>query len=272
MFMRHQTRLALCGLIVGALGCAMAGGAFAAADWPKTNDTLWPLGVFEKKNLNIRRPKAPFDLTGTWTLDRDPASGGFNFLPLPKLKPPAQALYDEGVKANAQGKAFMDDTGLCWPAGMPKWWTRVWPIQIMQYPTVIVGIQGLFNSTRSIYLDGRGHANPDLIEQTYNGDSVGRWEGDTLVVDTTDMQPKRHWVMQGIPTSDKFHIVERIRMAKNRQSFTVELIMTDPVNWEGEWRNTKRFKPVRGEDVVESHCLPDLNDNIVATHADHNQR
>jgi hypothetical protein len=192
------------------------------------------------------------------------------FLPLPKLKPAAQALYDEGLRANAQGKAFRDDTGACWPYGMPKWWNRVWPIQFLQYPTVIVAIQGLENSVRWIYLDGRGHANPDLIEQTYNGDSVGRWEGDTLVVDTADLQPKRHWVMQGIPVSDKFHIVEKIRMAKDHQSLTVELIMTDPENWEGEWRSKKTMEPVKGEDPVEGHCLPDLNEHILATDAAHN--
>jgi hypothetical protein len=250
-----------------------AGHASAAAPaqpWPTTNQGLWPLGVFEKENLAKPRPKPPFDLTGTWTLKIEPATGGFNFLPLPKLKPEAQALYDAGQKANAEGKAFRDDTGACWPAGMPKWWTRVWPIQFMQYPTVIVAIQGLFNPVRWFYLDGRGHADPDIREPTYNGDSVARWEGDTLVVDTVGFQPKRHWVMQGVPVSDQLHIVERIRMAKDRQSFTVELTMTDPVNWEGEWKNTKTMVPVKGEDVVESHCLPDLNDRIIATDPAHN--
>jgi hypothetical protein len=240
--------------------------------WVKTDEKLWPLGMLEQENLAKKRPKAPFDLTGTWTLTRQPETGGFNFLPLPKLKPKAQALYDEGIKANAEGKAFMDDTGACWPAGMPKWWTRVWPIQIMQYPTGIVMIQGLFNAARWIYTDGRGHMNPELREPTYNGDSIGRWEGDTLVVDTVGFQPKRHWVMQGVPVSDQFHIVERIKMNPDKKAFTVELIMTDPENWEGEWRNTKQMGPVKGEDVVESHCLPDLNEHILATHAEHNER
>ena len=258
--------------LVALFALSMAPMANAQGAWPQTDENLWPLGVFEPANLSKPRPKAPFDLTGTWRIKLERESGGFNFMPLPKLKPEAQRLYDEGVKANAGGKAFMDDTGACWPAGLPKWWTRVWPIQIMQYPTVIVGIQGLFNATRWIYLDGRGHANPELIEQTYNGDSVGRWEKDALVVDTTNFQPKRHWAMQGIPLSDQFHLVERIKMAKDRQSFTVELIMTDPVNWEGEWRNTKLFVPVKGEDVVESHCLPDLNEHITATRAEHNER
>jgi hypothetical protein len=242
------------------------------AAWPPTEQKLWPSGVFEKANLEKARPKPPFDLTGTWTLQVRPEDGGVNFLPLPKFTPKAQATYEEGMKANAEGKAYMDDPGLCWPAGMPRWLTRVWPIQFMQYPTVIVAIQGLYNAPRWIYLDGRGHANPDLVESTYSGDSVGRWGGSTLVVDTTNLETKHHWVIQGVPISEQFHIVERISMAKDGKSFTDELTMTDPENWEGEWKTTKRFVPVTGEDVAEVHCLPDANEHIIATHPEHNDR
>ncbi len=257
------------------LSLAAFGGAFADATsvpWPKTDRDLWPLGIFEKANLEKKRPKPAFDLTGTWTLKKDVSDGYVAFLPLPKLTPAAQAIYDENAKAAKEGKAFEDDTGACWPAGLPRWWTRVWPIEFMQYPTAIIAIQGLFNAPRWIYLDGRGHANPDLSEATYDGDSVGRWEGDTLVVDTTNIQSKHHWAMPGVPVSDQLHIVERITMAKDRQSFKVELIMTDPVNWVGEWRNTKTMVPVKGEDVVESHCLPDVNEHITATHAEHSSK
>jgi len=263
--------LAAAASMVTVITAASAANCAPTAAWPATDQTLWPVGVFEKQNLDKPRPKPPFDLTGTWTMQNRPEDGGVNFLPLPKLTPVAEALYKEGLAANANGKAFHDDPGACWPAGMPRWLTRLWPIEFMQYPTVIVAIQGLENSARWIYLDGRGHANPDLIEQTYNGDSVGRWDGRALVVDTTNFQPKHHWVVQGVPVSDQLHIVERIRMADDGQSFTDEITMTDPVNWEGEWKTTKLFVPVKGEDVVESHCLPDLNDHILATHSEHNQ-
>ena len=259
----------LCLIAVASL--ALAGAARAAEDksWIYDQKETWPLGVFEKENLAKPRPKAPYDMTGTWTIKLQPETGGFNFAPVPKLKPEAADLFAQANKANAEGKAFRDDTGQCWPAGLPKWWTRVWPIQIMQYPTVIIMIQGLFNPVRWIYLDGRGHVNPDIREDKYNGDSIGRWEGDTLVVDTVGFEPKRHWVVQGIPVSDQFHLTEKIKMAKDHQSFTVELIMTDPVNWEGEWHNTKLMIPVKGEDATESHCLPDLNEHIGATSAEH---
>jgi len=133
-----------------------------------------PLPILDKRNLEKPRPKPPFSLTGTWTLKRDPANGGFEFLPLPQLTPAARTEYDAMKKALADGKAYKDDAALCWPAGMPRWLTRVWPIQMIQLPTAIVGIQGLFNSVRWIYLDGRGHADPEVAERSYNGDSIGR--------------------------------------------------------------------------------------------------
>ena len=263
-------RSVLRGLLAGAaLAMTVASTAGAAEPWPKTMDEPWPLGILQPENLAKKHQKPGFDMTGTWTLKLQPETGGFNFAPIPKLKPEAQKLYDQAVKANAEGKAFRDDTGMCWPAGMPKWWTRVWPIQMMQYPTAIVMIQGLFNAVRWIYLDGRGHPGPDILINTFQGDSVGRWEGDTLVVDTIGFAGHHQWVVQGIPVSDQMHLVERIKMAKDKQSFTVELIMTDPVNWEGEWRNTKLFVPVKGNDVFESACLPDINDRITAAVGEH---
>jgi hypothetical protein len=241
--------------------------------WPRTDEKLWRQGAFDPANLAKPRPPAPFDLTGVW-IQKPERTNGFNlgFQPMPKLKPKAQTLFDAGVRANAEGKAFHDDTGACWPGGMPKWWNRVQPVQFMQYPTVIVGIHGLFNWPRWIYLDGRGHVNPDLGEPTYNGDSVGRWEGDTLVIDTTNLQTERHWMMQGVPVSDKLHIVERIRMAPDHQTFTVDLVMTDPDNWEGEWRSSRTYRSVLNQDIVENHCIPELNDQIIGAKPAHNVR
>ncbi len=238
--------------------------------WPGVMTDPWPLGLLQKENLERPMPKAPWNLTGTWTLKLIPETGGFNFNPPPKLKPAAQALYEAGVKANAAGNAFRDDTGACWPAGMPKWWTRVWPIQIMQYPTGFVMVQGLMNAVRWIYLDGRGHTDPDIAVASFQGESIGRWEGDTLVVDTANFVNKRHWIQTGVPLSDQLHIVERIKPAADFQSFTVELTMTDPVNWEGEWKNTKVMVAVKGDDVKESFCAPDLNDHIAGTHSPDN--
>jgi len=244
----------------GAIALFAATGANAQA--VPSNKGPWPYGIFDKENLAKPRPKAPFDMTGTWTMRNVPETGGFNFLPLPKFKPPAQKIYDEYLKATANGQAYRDDTAVCWPYGIPRWITRFWPINTMQYPTGIIAVQGLFNSVRWVYLDGRGHVDPDILTPSYNGDSVGRWEGDTLIIDTTGIEPSHHWITHGITLSGELHIIERIKMARDGETYTNEITMIDPVNWEGEWKNTKIFDRVKGEDPVESNCLPSGNDNI----------
>ncbi len=120
--------------------------------------------------------------------------------------------YDAAKKARAEGKAYHDDIGQCWPAGLPLIMTRVWPIAMIQKPTVIFMVSGFMNSTRIIYLDGRKHTDPDLVIPSFNGESIGHWEGDSLVVDTIGFVDDHHWLDSGIPLSDKTHMVERMRM------------------------------------------------------------
>jgi len=143
------------------------------------------LGALAPANIAKPRPAPGFDITGTWlhAMARD---NPFTFSPPPdfKLTPAGQVQYDAAKKARAEGKAYHDDIGQCWPAGLPVLMTRVWPIAMIQKPTVIFMVSGFMNSTRIIYLDGRKHTDPDIIIPSFNGESIGHWEGDSLVVDT----------------------------------------------------------------------------------------
>ena len=119
-----------------------------------------------------------------WLFGRTPAV-------LPKLTPDAQKHFDAYTAAAKEGKVYRDDIGQCWPAGMPIIMTRVWPIAMIQLPTAIYMVSEFMNSLRVIYLDGRTHTDPDVVVRTFNGESIGRWEGDTLVVDTRQLHRPR---------------------------------------------------------------------------------
>jgi hypothetical protein len=223
-------------------------------------------GALSPANLAKARPKPPFDLTGTWLHDNR-GGNSWKFVPQTfKLTPQAQEHYDAGQKATKEGKVYRDDIGQCWPAGMPLIMTRVWPIAMIQLPTAIYMTSAFMNGLRIIYLDGRPHSNPDIVVPSFNGESIGRWEGNTLVVDTKYFPGHHHWMDQGgasIPASDQLHIVERIRMV-NSDVLEIEFTMTDPKSWEGEWKTTKRWNRVH-EDITEAECWPDLNDHIRST-------
>jgi len=224
------------------------------------------LSALSKENLAKPRPKAPFDLTGMW--QHDGRANTWRFVPETfTLTPAAQVHYDRGVQALKDGGVYRDDIGQCWPAGMPLIMTRVWPIAMVQLPTVIYMISHFENSVRMIYLDGRPHTDPDVVVRTFNGESIGRWEGDTLVVDTKYFPGHHHWMDQGgasVPVSEDMHIVERFKMMPDGR-LDIEYLMTDPQNWVGEWKMTKTFRRQEQKDISEVSCLPDLNDGLPAT-------
>jgi len=115
-----------------------------------------PLGALSRENLSKPRPRPPFELTGTWLHDNKDGPNSWRFLPPTfKLTPDAQEHYDAGQRAAKEGKVYRDDIGQCWPAGMPLIMTRVWPIAMVQLPTVIYMTSAFVNSLRIIYLDGR---------------------------------------------------------------------------------------------------------------------
>ncbi|MDT8398721.1 MAG: hypothetical protein RQ899_08910 [Pseudomonadales bacterium] len=217
-------------------------------------------GALALDNLGQSRPEAPFDITGTWSI-----TGQWQFEDVPPLKPAAAELFAMASQAAAAGKSFNDDIGRCWPPGLPRMMTRVWPVHMIQLPTSIVMISNFMNQVRWIYMDGRSHSDPDYYVPSYNGESIGHWDGDTLVIDTRNFEPSHHWLRAGIPVSEEFHTIERIRMSADRQSLEVEWTMTDPQNWEGQWLGTKHYNRQDKVDFLEVHCLPDLNEGIIAT-------
>jgi len=267
MCKRFQTAITMASLFAAALTLT----AQAPTAAPAASEVA-PLGALAPANLTKPRSKPPFDLTGTW-MHGGGANNGFRFSPPPgfKLTPAAQIHYDAAKKAQAEGKVYHDDIGQCWPAGMPVIMTRVWPIAMIQGPTAIYMISGFMNSVRFIYMDGRKHTDPDIVVRSFNGESIGHWEDDTLVVDTRNfVDDPHHWVDTGIPASDALRIVERMRLINNGATLEIEYTLTDPKNWEGDWKMTKRWRRLNNEDITEASCLPDLNEHMPSTRSTQN--
>ena len=214
------------------------------------------LGALAKANLAKPRPAAPVDLTGTYNFKVEGTdANGHEFLPHPKLTPAAQAVADKKKAYRAKGFDYLDNASTCWPYGVPQIMTRYWPVQFVQLPTMVIVISMVTNNVRWIYTDGRKHpANEDLV-LTYNGHSIGHWEGKSLVVDTVGFTDVRHFVSDGVPSGQKLHVVERISLSEDSNTLQIEFTMTDPDNWVGEWKNTKRYDRDEYLDVQEHICI-----------------
>jgi len=83
-----------------------------------------------------------------------------------------------------------------------------------------------FDESRSVYMDGRGH--PEAGERTLSGHSIGWWDGDTLVVDTTLFADHRSPYQSGVPSGAQKHVVERYRLIENGTRMIAEFMLEDP--------------------------------------------
>ena len=219
------------------------------------------LGALAPENLAMDRPAPGFDITGTWFPDL--RFSNFLFGPnYPEFIGQAKLDFEEGKRAGAEGLDYRDAIGSCFPAGIPMLMTRVWPIMMIQAPTVIYMVSNFNNGFRQVFLDGRDYTDSDLVIYTYNGESIGHWEGDTLVVDTRYIEPHQHFIDKGIPISNEFSVQERLSLLEDGEVLQIEYIMIDPQGWVGEWRTIKQWLRVDNTDIGEVECLPDLNDDL----------
>jgi len=99
-------------------------------------------------------------------------------------------------------------------------------MNILQSPGKIMIVYQYRNSVRHIYTDGRDH--PRNLELTWNGHSIGKWDGDTLIVDTVGLRDESWLDTGGHEHSSQLHVVERFRRV-NEGTLEIERTLTDPI-------------------------------------------
>lgn len=221
-------------------------------------------GALDPEHLAKDWPEAPFDLTGTWAFrgEREwgPNYGVYEFKPHPQWTEKGQQIYDEYQAYAQAGRRYREPTAECYPAGMPRLMTRYGSLMMLQYPTAIFMVSRLNNEYRAIWLDGRGREPEASRDWNWNGESIGHWDGDTLVVESTGFTDENHLIQQGVFTGDQLKVVERIQVINDGNTMVTEYIMTDPEHWVGEWRHVKFRDRILNADVREATCLPKDNE------------
>ena len=137
----------------------------------------------------------------------------------PALKPAYQAIQAQLQAEAAQGAASCRWVGLPGIMGYP------YPFEILVTPGRITMIFEADSQVRRIWMNRRRHLDPDDLDPTYYGDSIGHWEGDTLVVDTIGFNTQT--LVSGAPHSEQMHIVERIRH-RGPNVLEDQMTITDP--------------------------------------------
>ena len=143
----------------------------------------------------------------------------------PAFSPEYAAKLQAFQAASQRGEIEDGPAANCVPNGMPSIMTQPYPIEILFTPGKVTILIEAYAQWRQIFTDGRAHPeDPDL---TFNGHSIGHWEGDTLVVDTVGFTTDTFLGNQGMRHSDKMHIVERFRLAQPDR-LEVQTTITDP--------------------------------------------
>ena len=159
------------------------------------------------------------------------------------------------------GKPAFGRQASCWPIGTPGF--ILYPVQptfFVQTPKEIVMIWQADHMVRHVYLNVPHSANP---KPSWFGESVGHYEGDTLVVDTVGISTRTFVDNFETPHSDKLHTVERFRMVDNGMRMEVQLHVEDPVAFTTPWDAMQRYRRVEPgvADVTEAfNALSSVND------------
>ncbi len=109
-----------------------------------------------------------------------------------------------------------------------------------------------FHQVRRVWLDGRDH--PEDSYPTLMGHSIGWWEGDTLVVDTRNVEAG-HVRPQGLPHTENLHVIERYTVLDGGTRKQLEITIDDPEYYREPWTVTKTYARFDGE-ILDYVCIP----------------
>jgi hypothetical protein len=196
------------------------------------------------------------DWSGTWTPAISDQADQEKSNP-PPWKPQIAKQIVHMYAEEAAGRPFpiIDH---CFPTGMPSWMLithNAFEILFTPGRVTILG-EGDGNRMRRIYTDGRPHpADPD---PSFHGNSIGHWEGNTLVVDTIALLPQVYLAVNeavGVPNNGDMHIVERLHLEGPDTLYDELEIHADKV-LSKPWRTTRKYYRQRGEkfEIIEGVC------------------
>jgi len=159
----------------------------------------------------------------------------------PPFRPETEKLFQQRIYDNSHHDPdkSVDSTERCIPPGVPRTMLQPFPWEVVQAPDRIVIIYEYQAIPRQIFMDGRGH--PGDLEPTYMGHSIGKFEGDTLIIDTVGLNDKTWLDPMGLPHSDVMHVIERLRRV-DHDTLVDDVTIDDPKAYTKSWTAQVTFK------------------------------
>jgi hypothetical protein len=207
---------------------------------------MWLLGS-QVGSLAQSRP----DLSGIWA--REGRTAQMNFSEeAPPMQAWAKAAYDENqghAAQRGQGIDELDPANYCLPLGMPRSMAYNYPFEVVQTPNVVYILFEAWQMQRRIFLDGRKPK--DAAPLTYLGFSTGRYDGDTLLVETTGISDQTWLDNSGIPHTDALKVTERIRRT-GPEKMENALRFEDPKTFTRPWESKMTYELHKDWEILEN--------------------
>jgi len=148
----------------------------------------------------------------------------------------------------------------CWPVGVPAFLLLpATPVYFLQTPKEVTMIWMQDHQVRRVYLDVPHSANP---KPSWFGESVGHYEGDTLVVDTIGLNDKTYVDNYQTPHTEQLHVVERFRMVDDGKMLEVNVHVEDPGAFTTPWNAIQRYRRMDRNPFVENVCAENNGDHF----------
>jgi len=214
-------------------------------------DRVWPASAEQVDYAALQ--KLP-DWRGIWT----PMMGAGGKPEIPQLIGKYKTHYDQvqALIKSGDPEALLKvehRSSACEPPGMPGIMTQPYDLEFLFTPGRVTIIQEAYMQVRRVFTDGRPL--PEDPDPSYNGNSIGHWEGDTLVVTTVGLREGASMGRWGITYSDQVRLTEHIHLdARDKNQLVIETSFTDPKALAAPWHTVARFKRERALDQIEFIC------------------
>ena len=253
------TAAMLAGCDNAAKSAAPAADAAAAAEAAKPNPYAalnklpdWS-GVWEPARFAGRPNTPPPGANGAGPPPGPPAP--------PKLTPEYDAKYKAFQEKNRKtpGINFVTQVANCVPPGLPSSMNQPYPFEFLFTPGRVTILIETYSMVRRIYLDGQ--VKPEETDPSYQGTSIGHWEGDTLVVETSNILPETSPLQGIIGHSDQFKVTERIHL-EDPDTLAIQTTVQDPAVFLEPYTTTSRYARHKDWHIYEYVCAQNNHDFV----------
>lgn len=242
---RSQLRVALASIAL------VAGASAANAQWLNVTTPGVPRLPDGKPNLQAPAPKLADgkpDLSGIW---HSPTPKYLANLAADGVEVPMTPWAQQIFKQRADNNQIDRPSASCLPHSVTDFDAHFTPHKILQSSGLVIMLFESYRTFREIFTDGR--ALPKDPEPAWFGYSVGRWEGDTLAVETTGIHEKTWLDDAGHPHSDALHLLERFRRV-NFGRMDVQITITDPKAYTRSWTVAFQWELMPDTELLDWVC------------------